>query len=194
MTVTSALWATLHDQHSVAALIRALRSDGDDIMAKLQLQWISLSACRFSEAQLITHDEIDLARKVRPIPAQRTKANRDHAVPITDAMVELLFAAAKQRPTSADYVFVNKRCVLQAAQSAALQGVRAAFADWAKSDGKFSSEVIHAQLGHRPSAVDAAHSRKSMMEAWAAYLVGASDFADTKAVLSVQRDACMGAR
>lgn len=177
MTVTSAPWANHQNQSTcdVAALRLALRSDGDDSMAKLQLQWIGLSACRFSEAQFITHDEIDLARKVWTIPAQRTKANRDHVVPITDAMVELLFAAAKHRPTSADCFFVNKRCLRQAAQSAALQGVRTAFADWAKSDGKFSSELIHAQLGHRPSALDAAHSRKSMMEAWVAYVMGRAD-------------------
>ena len=186
MTATSALWATLHDQHSVAAMIRALRSDGDDRMAKLLAQWVVLSVCRPSEAQFIKHEEIDLVRKVWTIPAQRTKANSDHVVPITDAMAELLFAAAKRWPTSADCVFVNKRCLRQ--------GARAAFADWAKSYGKFSSEVIHAQLGHRPSTVDAAHSRNSMMEAWAAYVMGAADFADTKAVLSVQRDARMGAR
>lgn len=170
MTDTTAHWATQQDQSSGgAAAIRAMLSDDSAV------QWIALSGCRICEAQFITHGGIDLARKVWTIPAQRTNANRDHVVPITDAMAELLFAAAKLRPISADCVFVNKCSVLRGVRSADLQGVRTAFSVWAKSDGKFPPELIHAQLGHRPSAVGAANSRKSMMEAWATYLMGAEN-------------------
>jgi hypothetical protein len=124
------------------------------------------------------------------IRGPRTKANHGYIVPIN----ELLFPVANHRPTSPDYVFVNKRRAQQAAQSAALQGMRSAFGGWAKSDGKFLPELIHEQLSHRVSALDAAHSRKSMMEAWAAYLMGSSDFPDAKAVLLVHQDDRMGAR
>jgi hypothetical protein len=156
----------------VAALIRALRSNHAKSMAKLQLQWITLSACRNSDAQFIKHSEINLDDMTWTIPAERTKAFRKHAMPITDAMAELLLAAASHQPALADYVFVTQGSLLQAAKSSAAMGVRAAFRDWATSEAKYPPELIDAQLGRRLSTTHTAHSRKNMMEAWAAHLMG----------------------
>lgn len=86
MTNITAPWANHPKQTAcdAAAHIRALRSGGDGSVAKLHLQWIILSACRFNEAKLITHDEIDLLGKVWTLPSQRTKANRDYQMGATN--------------------------------------------------------------------------------------------------------------
>jgi integrase len=159
----------------VAALIRALRSNHAESMAKLQLQWITLSACRNSDAQLIKHSEINLDDMTWTIPAERRKACCDHVVPITDGMAELLLAAASHQPALADYVFVTQGSLLQAAKCSAATGIRAAFREWATAEAKFPLELVHAQLGHGPSTVEAAYSCKSVMEAWAAYVMGAAN-------------------
>lgn len=159
----------------VAALIRAQRSNHAESMAKLQLQWITLSACRNTEAQLIKHSEINLDEMTWTIPAERRKAAQNHVVPITKGMAELLLAAAKQQPALADYVFVTQGSLLQAAKCPAATGIRAAFREWATAEAKFPLELVHAQLGHGPSTVEAAYSCRRMMEAWAAHLMGGAN-------------------
>lgn len=179
----------------IASLIRSLRSDGADSVANLQLQWIALSACRANEAQLAKDCEINLDDMTWTIPANRRKVAQDLVVPITDSMSKLLLAAAKNQPALAkgpqDYVFATKTgaplatmSIERAARHAgtSLVAIRHAFADWGKVDGQFPSELIEAQLGYGPSAVEAAYSRASylpkrrqVMEAWAAYVMGAAN-------------------
>ena len=179
----------------IASLIRSLRSNGADSVANLQLQWIALSACRANEAQLAKHCEINLDDMTWTIPANRRKVAQDLVVPITDSMSKLLLAAAKNQPALAkgpqDYVFATQTgaplatmSIERAARHAgtSLVAIRHAFADWGKVDGQFPSELIEAQLGYGPSAVEAAYSRTSylpkrrhVMEAWAAYVMGAAN-------------------
>ena len=179
----------------IASLIRSLRSDGADSVANLQLQWIALSGCRANEAQLAKHCEINLDDMTWTIPANRRKVAQDLVVPITDSMSKLLLAAAKNQPALAngpqDYVFATKTgappatmSIERAARHAgtSLIAIRHAFADWAKVDGQFPSELIEAQLGYGPSGVETTYShtsylqmRRHVMEAWAAYLMGAAN-------------------
>ena len=179
----------------IASLIRNLRSDGADSVANLQLQWIVLSACRANEAQLAKHCEINLNEMIWTIPASRRKVAQDLVVPITDSMAELLLAAAKNQPELAkglqDYVFVTKigapletMSIERVARHAgtSLFAIRRAFADWAKLEGKFPSELIEAQLGYGPSGVETTYShtsylqmRRHVMEAWDAYMMGAAN-------------------
>ena len=179
----------------IASLIRSLRSDGADSVANLQLQWIALSGCRANEAQLAKHCDINLDDMTWTIPANRRKVAQDLVVPITDSMSKLLLAAAKNQPALAngpqDYVFATKTgappatmSIERAARHAgtSLIAIRHAFADWAKVDGQFPSELIEAQLGYGPSGVETTYShtsylqmRRHVMEAWAAYLMGAAN-------------------
>jgi len=179
----------------VAALIRKLSLDGPQTIAKLQLQWIALSGCRANEAQFAKHCEINLDKMTWTIPANRRKAAQELVIPITDSMAELLLAAAKNQPAFAnspqDYVFATKldaplakTSIDRVARDAgtSLVAIRHAFAVWAKLEGKFPSELIEAKLGFRMSAVEAAYSRTSylpkrrhVMEAWAAYVMGATN-------------------
>ena len=156
----------------LASLIRALRSNYAKNMANLQARWVALSVCRNSEAQFIKYCEINLDDMTWTIPAERRKIGQDHVVPITDAMSALLLEAAKNQPALADYVFVTQGSLLQAAKGVRAKSLRSAFFEWALSEGKFPLELIEAQLGRRPSTTDTAYSRKKMMQAWAAHLMG----------------------
>jgi integrase len=167
MSVTSAHWATQQDQFSgETAAIRSMHSNDSAV------RWIALSGCRVSEAQNAKLSEIDPARKTWTIPAARRKDYREHIIPITAPMADLLDKAMKHASGSAkgqeDYLFVMPRL----ARLKALKGIRAAFRQWATGHAKFSPEVVHAQLGHHPCTVESANSRKEMMEAWAVYLLG----------------------
>ena len=181
--------------HDIAAVIRDLRFNGPQTVANLQLQWIALSGCRASEAQYAKHCEINLNEMTWTMPANRRKAAQDLVVPITDSMAKLLLAAAKNQPALAkrpqDYVFATKTgaplatmSIERAARHAgtSLVTIRRAFADWAMLEGKFPSELIEAQLGYGPSGVETTYShtsylqmRRHVMEAWAAYLMGAAN-------------------
>lgn len=170
MTAKTAHWATQQDQSSgEAAAIRAMLAD--DTTAQL----IALSGCRVYEARNAKVSEIDLVTETWTIPAERRKANRDYVVPITGRMAELLTKAMKHPSGLAkgpdDYLFVMPRL----ARLKALNGIRAAFSQWATAEAKFSFELVHAQLGRHPSTVEDAYSRKEMMEAWAAYVMGAAN-------------------
>ncbi len=185
MTKTKAYWENIQIQTSndaerpqsavprdIASLIGNLRSNYAKNMAKLQARWVALSVCRNSEAQFIKHCEINLDDMTWTIPAERRKTGQDHVVPITEAMSALLLEAAKNQPALADYVFVAQGSLLKAAKGVGEKSLRSAFVEWALSEGKFPVELIEAQLGRRPSTTATAQSRKKMMEAWAAHLMG----------------------
>ncbi len=154
------------------ALISVTHPDGAENGAALLLAWITLSACRVSEAQFAKQSEIDLVRMTWTIPAERRKDRREHIIPITPPMAELLSKAVKQQSgLPMDYLF-GMPCNVRLA---ALPNVRAAFKHWALKEAKFPPELVY-----RPTPVERAYSCKSdlqcrrhVLEAWAAYLMGA---------------------
>lgn len=172
MTAENAHWATQQDQSSgEAAAIRVMRFNDSAV------QWIALSGCRICEAQNAKLNEIDLVSMTWTIPAELRKANRYYAVPITGRMADLLTKAMKHPSGLAkgqdDYLYVMPRL----ARLKPLQGVRAAFCQWATAHAEFSSE-----LGFKLNAVERAYSRKSdlqarkqALEAWGEYLMGAAN-------------------
>lgn len=158
-------------------LISLMRLDGAENSVALLLQWIILSACRVSEAQNAKLSEIDLVRMTWTIPAERRKDRREHIIPITPPMAELLCKAVMQQsglPTG--YLFRTPGSV----RLAAMPSIRAAFKHWALEETKFPPELVRAQIGGQPSPVERAYLRKSdlqrrrhMMQAWATHLMGA---------------------
>jgi integrase len=70
------------------------------------LRFLQLTAVRFSEASNMTWDEIDTDKRLWRIPAERTKSQRNHLVPLTDeawAIVEKMRA----RGVESLYVFAR---------------------------------------------------------------------------------------
>lgn len=181
----------------IAAFVAAIRTKQADSIAALMLEWITLAACRTGEARFAVWGEIDLERRVWSIPAARMKMRRDHVVPITERMVEIL-AEAKRRhpaadaPQTTDLIFISdtgkplsemaalmlmRRMKAYATYTA--HGLRSTFKDWASEQTEFPRELIEEQLAHQLGAVERAYKRGStherrrvLMEAWAAVCAG----------------------
>ena len=180
----------------IAAFVAALRAKQGESTAALMLEFIALAACRTGEARFAVWSEIDLDRAVWSIPAERMKMRRDHVVPLTTRMVEIL-KEAKRRQTekveAGDFVFPAPKGGKPLSEMAALMlmrrmeaykaftahGLRATFKGWAMTATEFARELIEEQLAHQLGAVEAAYVRTSaierrrvMMEAWESYLDG----------------------
>ncbi len=182
-----------HDD--IADFIDAIRAKQSESMAALMLEWIALSACRTGEARFAVWSEIDEERKMWAIPAARMKMRRDHVVPITDRMAEILAAAKKRRtktPKPADYIFCNANGAALSEMAALMlvrgmdefkaftvHGLRASYKGWAATSTEFPRELVEEQLAHQLGAVERAYMRipaverrRTMMEVWAAHCEG----------------------
>ena len=146
-----------------------------------------LTACRTSEATGATWDEIDLAKGIWVIPADRIKAGREHRVPLSKAAVKLLeslggirngfvFAGFKpNKPLSNMAMLALLRRMKR--RDITVHGFRSSFRDWAAEQTNFPREVAEAALAHAVgNKVEAAYrrsdlfdKRRLMMDAWARY-------------------------
>jgi integrase len=186
--------AVPYDQ--IADFVAAIRAKQSVSAAAVLLEWITLSACRSGEARFAVWSEIDTDRMLWSIPSARMKMRRDHVVPITTRMAEILVEARRRHPASAteegpkptDYIFANE-AGRPLSEMAALMlmrrlpafanfvphGLRSAFRDWAGEKTEYARELIEEALAHQLGAVErayrrgAAHERRRpLMEAWAA--------------------------
>ena len=71
------------------------------------LEFTILTAARTGEVIGATWDEIDLDGKAWTIPAERMKSGREHRVPLSARVVELLAACTARR--AIQYVFIGAR-------------------------------------------------------------------------------------
>lgn len=194
----------------IVDFVAAIRAKQSDSLAALMLEWITLAACRTGEARFATWGEIDLDRKVWAIPAARMKMRRDHVVPITNRMAEILDEAKRRHPAAStpdglqatDLVFVSDRGKalsemaglmlmrrMNAFENYTAHGLRATFKGWAATATEFPRELIEEQLAHQLGAVERAYMRQSayerrrpMMEAWAAVCAGDAPAVGTNVV------------
>jgi integrase len=66
------------------------------------LRFIALTGCRSSEATDLPWSEIDLEQRVWCLPAERSKNKRDHLVPLTDEVMDILL---RRKSLAGNYVF-----------------------------------------------------------------------------------------
>ena len=159
---------------------------GDEVESRV-LKFVILTGVRRKEALGARWREFDLANRVWIVPAERMKMKRDHAVPLTDAMVACL------GPPGADdtFVFPSRRtggmlghdALSIREHGATLHGFRSTLSTWAEEqdDGRaYPRAVIKAVLAHgKGDAVTAAYlrsdlfkARRKLMETWSAYAMG----------------------
>jgi len=74
----------------VADAIAAVRASAAWAGLKLVFEFLVLTATCSAEARLATWDEIDLDARVWTLPAARTKAGREHRVPLCSRAVEIV--------------------------------------------------------------------------------------------------------
>lgn len=151
------------------------------------LEFTILAAARSGEVLGARWGEIDLAKNVWTIPAERMKVGREHRVPLSARAQEILKALQVDDPGA--NVFPGpkpKKPLSGMAMSMLLRrmksevtvhGFRSTFRDWASETTSYSHEVCEMALAHTiANKAEAAYrrgdlfqKRRNLMEAWADY-------------------------
>jgi integrase len=160
-----------------------------EAIAALALEFALLTAARSGEVLNARWEEIDLDAKVWTIPPARTKAAREHRVPLSDAAMEILTKLSADQVSQ--FVFPGQRrnrplsvmameMVLRrmgVADDVTVHGFRSSFRDWAGNETHFPRELAEHALAHvigdkaeqAYRRGDALEKRRALMAAWAAH-------------------------
>jgi integrase len=157
-------------------------------MAALALEFAILTAARSGEVLGARWSEIDFEAKVWTVPAGRTKAAREHRVPLSARAMAIVERLADGR--TGEFVFPGQRAgrplsamamgmVLRRmkTESVTVHGFRSAFRDWCGETTSFPREIAEAALAHVAGDAterayrrgDALEKRRNLMEAWATF-------------------------
>jgi integrase len=172
----------------VPAFVASLRER--PAIAARALELCILTATRSGETLAARWDEIDLEAKTWAIPPARTKAAREHRVPLSERAVAIL--REMQVARTGDYVFSGQRpdrslsnmafekLLRRISSPYTAHGFRSSFRDWAGNETQFPRELAEHALAHvigdkaeqayRRS--DALERRRELMDAWANYCGG----------------------
>lgn len=180
------------------AIMAALRQKQS--ISALCLRVIVLTACRSNEIRGLQWAEVDRTAKTLTIPASRTKTKKEHVVPMSAEVAEIIdhmatlgtsgtvFPNSQGKPLSDVAVTKTLR---QFHETATVHGMRSAFRDWAGDKTHHARETIEACLAHALGSVegayrrgDALEKRRRVMTDWARYL---SDQTDNVVRLPVAR-------
>jgi len=165
---------------------------GRDKTSARALEFSVLTACRSGEIRGAKWAEIDYAKKLWTIPANRMKAKKEHVVPLSAASILLLKKQQSLNLTS-EYVFPGKNGQQlsdmtisklvktmhqkmidsgkpgytdpsQSGSVATPHGFRSTFREWAAEQSKFPREVIEHALAHQlKDKAEAAYQRGSAL-------------------------------
>ena len=158
---------------------------GREGFAALGFQFMILTAMRTGEVLGAKWQEIKDDRWV--IPAERMKARRSHAVPLSDEALDILDRALKASVN--DFLFPGYRGPLSNMAFLAIlkrmkrrditpHGFRSTFRDWAAETTSHPSDVVEMALAHTVgNKVEAAYrrgdlfeKRRVLMDDWAAFI------------------------
>jgi len=160
------------------------------------LEFVILTACRTGEALGARWDEIDIARRIWVIPANRMKAKREHTVPLSDRALAILAdlprdgggfvfpGAHANRPLSPAPMLLLLRTMRGPGPT--VHGFRSTFRDWAGDATSFPRELAEQALAHAIGDKaeqayrrgDALERRRKLTAAWARHCEGAPAGAD----------------
>ncbi|WP_454700503.1 tyrosine-type recombinase/integrase [Agrobacterium burrii] len=178
------------DYRSAPDAIKALRKSKGT--AARAVEFLALSAVRFSEALNAPFGEFDMKEKLWTIPAERMKASIPHVVPLTPRMIEII--EERRDIATCDFLFeghkggqpvtgvaMTKALRLASGDKVAtLHGLRSMFRDYAGNETSHARETAEECLAHlvgnkverayrRSTAMD---KRRALMTDWASYLEG----------------------
>ena len=176
----------------VSAAIETVRRSNARPVVKLAFEFLVLTATRSGEVRGALWTEIDRDEGAWIIPAPRTKAAREHRVPLCRRALEIL-EKARALGRGSPLVFPGLRAKPMASTAlsellrelgiaAVPHGFRSSFRDWAAEDTDHPREVVEAALAHTVrNQVEAAYRRtdlferrRRLMDDWAAYLASES--------------------
>jgi integrase len=160
------------------AFLKRLQACNSWPATKLAFEWLTLTATRSGETRLARWSEIDEALWV--IPAERTKAKRQHIVPLSPRCLEilralravyphepsdLLFPSMKAAAPLSDMTLTKVLRDMGLADKATAHGFRSSFKVWCAEVAKTRDEVSEAALAHAiPEKVRAAYLRTAFLE------------------------------
>jgi integrase len=170
-------------------------------VAARTLEFAVLTAARTGEVLGARWDEFDLPNQLWTIPADRTKARKEHRIPLSDAALAIVEQMRAIR--SCDFVFpgIKPRQPLSPAvlrillrrlrPGTTVHGFRSAFRDWCAERTNFPAEVREMALAHAVgSKVEEAYrrgdlfqKRRQLAEAWARFLAMPAPAAEDKGKL-----------
>jgi integrase len=153
------------------------------------LEFTVLSAARTGEVIEARWSEIDLVAKVWTVPPDRMKGHREHRVPLSDRLIEIL----EGLPREAEFLFPGGRkgaAISNMAMAETLKrmgrvditvhGFRSTFRDWAAERTNYANHVVEMALAHViGDKVEAAYRRGDLfakrvrlMADWSHYCAG----------------------
>ncbi len=154
-------------------------------LAARALEFCILTAARSGEVLAARWDEIDLDAKVWTVPAERTKAAREHRIPLPDRALSVLREMDAAR--TGEHVFPGRNpkkplsgmafemLLRRIGSPYTAHGFRSSFRDWAGNETHFPRELAEHALAHvigdkaeqayrRDTALA---RRRELMDAWA---------------------------
>jgi integrase len=140
------------------------------------LEFLILTACRSGEVRGARWEEIDHAHAVWMLPAERTKARREHRVPLSEPAMVVLHAMAQLGtegfvfPGTKTASTLSDKALAKAmdgggGNGATVHGMRSTFRDWCAEATNYPRELAEAALGHAlRDKVEAAYQRGDLLE------------------------------
>jgi integrase len=181
----------------VPQFIGALRAGRAEPITKLAFEFLILTAVRTTDVRLALWEEFDEAASTWTIPGydeetgRRTKAEREHIVPLSERCLEILKAAKEisggqklvfpddefDRVMSENRFLVARNGLGYTKDQCTPHGFRSSFRDWAAEETSFPAEVVEMALAHAiKNKTEAAYrrgtllaKRTELMKAWAEY-------------------------
>jgi len=126
-----------------------------DLISCYALRFLILTVARSGEVRFATHDEI--SDDIWIIPAERTKTNREHRVPLTDEALRVAVRGRRSNRQNLLFPSSTGRPISDATMSKFMKdngfdarphGFRATFRTWAEDCTGASFEVKESCLGH----------------------------------------------
>lgn len=155
-----------------------------DGLAARALEFAILTAARSGEVRGMTWGELDFQANIWIVPADRMKAEKEHRVPLSRPLIQMLASYSHQAAT--DLVFPAPRggmlsdmtmtaVLRRMGVKAVPHGFRSTFRDWAAERTDYPRDMAEMALAHTVSdKVEAAYrrgdmldKRRQMMQAWA---------------------------
>jgi integrase len=162
----------LHYNDLAAFMATLTEADG---MGALALRFAILTVARTSEVIGARWEEFNLAERLWIIPGMRMKAGKEHHVPLSDAVLEILdflktlpaspfvFQSSPRRPISNMAMLMCLR--RKGRTDLTVHGFRSTFSDWCAERTHFASELREMALAHTiPNKAEAAYRRGDMFE------------------------------
>ncbi|MBR0876943.1 integrase arm-type DNA-binding domain-containing protein [Bradyrhizobium liaoningense] len=190
------------DMPGIVKVLRTKHKTADTAV-NLAAEYIILTAVRTGEARFMKAKEINFAKKLWTIPAERMKTEDDpegneHEVPLCDRAIAILKMAMPKDLDPEAYVFAGQwsrdhmkplgmNAVLHALQkiypAMTTHGCRSTFRDWAGDETHVAREIAEMALAHKVGddtelayrRATALKKRRELMEMWGRYVEGESN-------------------